>query len=456
MALVAAVSAGVIGAGALALGAASSADAAVPPSAAAASAWLQAQITANGDFLPGPFGGSIDVGLTEDAVLALTAAGDGESAAARAATAQIAAHVTDFVSFDNLGFPGVHIAGAVAKSLLVAEVQGADSATFGGRDLEPELRALMVDSGASAGRFEDVLQGLGADSSNGFSQALAVLALLRTPDGVPADAVTYLLAQQCPDGGFRLSYDSASCTSNADDDADSTGIAVQALAALPASSAITAAQAKAVAWLKATQDNGTGSFSNSVPGQAQPNTNSTGLATSALRLGGEAAAADHGQAYIESAQLSSGTDAGAIGFDPASKAGVPGGKIGTTELDQWQRATAQAVLGLGIPGYGEITAVSTAPTSSTTSSSSSSSSSSSTSSSSHSSSSSAAGSSTGPSHPTDPPSVLGERVGQSSADPGPLAATGGVPTHLVLFGLALLAAGITLTVVATDRRAKHR
>ena len=83
------------------------------------------------------------------------------------------------------------------------------------------------------GRFAD--QGTTPDSSNGFSQALGILALLRTTNGVPSDAVTFLLGQQCPDGGFRLFYDTgATCTANSDDDPDATGLAVQALAALPA------------------------------------------------------------------------------------------------------------------------------------------------------------------------------------------------------------------------------
>jgi hypothetical protein len=452
IALVAAVSAGVIGAGGLALSTAHPADAAVPPSAAAAAAWLEGQLSANDDSMPGFSPGSRDIGLTEDTVLALTSAGDGEDAVTRSATAQIAAHVTDFVSFDNFGVPDVHIAGALAKTLLVVEVQGADGHAFGGRDIEAELRATMATSGADTGRFED--QNAGSDSSNGFAQALAVLALVRSSGGVPADALSFLLAQQCPDGGFRLSYDTgASCTSNADDDADSTGLAVQALSALPTSATVTAAQTKAVAWLKSAQDSATGSFSNSVPGQPQANTNSTGLATSALRLGGEGAAADQGQAYIESAQLTSGANAGAIAFDPATKAGVSNGAIGANDLDQWRRATAQAVLGLGLPGYGQIDAVPTAPTSSTTSSTSRTSSSSSSSSTSRSSS--THSHSTGAA-PTGAPSVLGERVANASADPGSLAATGGVPTHLVLFALVVLAAGIGVTVAATDRRAKHR
>ena len=51
--------------------------------------------------------------------------------------------------------------------------------------------------------------------------------------------------------------------------------------------------------------------------------------------------------------------------------------------------------------------------------------------------------------------MLGENIA-STPDQGDLAATGGVPTHLVLFALILLAVGIIVTVVATDRTAKHR
>ncbi len=440
--LVAVAALSALGAGLLGLGSAGAASAAVPASATAAATWLEHQVTAGGGGLPGsglvpnhPF----DVGLTEDAVLALTAAGDGTGPAARAAAATVAAQATWFTT---VNVSSVRLAGPLAKTLLVAEVQGANPHSFGGTDIEARLRAVMAASGASAGRFED--QGAGSDSSNGFSQALAVLALVRTTGGVPAAAVTFLLHQQCPDGGFRLLYDSgSSCTAGSQDDPDATGLAVQALSALPSSAATTTARDAAVAWLKTVQNPATGSFSGSGPTANVPNANSTGLAGAALRLGGEAAAATKAQTYLTGLQLAGGKDAGAVAYDPAGRSAASGGTIAGSALDQWRRATVQALLGLGIPSYGEIVAVPAAPPTSPGSGSSS-----------HSSSSHAS------SHRSTASSrVLGERVANDaagSADPAALAATGGVPVRLLLLGLGLLAAGGVLTAAATDRGARHR
>jgi len=47
---------------------------------------------------------------------------------------------------------------------------------------------------------------------------------------VPDDAVTFLLAQQCPSDGFRLFYDTGStCASDTAADTDATSLAVEAL-----------------------------------------------------------------------------------------------------------------------------------------------------------------------------------------------------------------------------------
>ena len=326
--------------------------------AAAATTWLAAELTRSGGSMPGFTAGSPDVGLTEDVVLALTAGGAGEGAPARTATAQVAAHVADFVSYDSLGtaFPGVRLAGPMAKSMLVAEVQGGDPKTFGGWDLEGDLRALMVTTGPTAGRFADK-NAFSPDASNGFGQALALIALQRTKDGVPSDAIGFLLAQQCPAGGFRLFYDSgATCAADAETDTDATSLAVEALQVVDQTTAVKAASAKAVTWLLGHQDGPTGSFSGTGP-TATPNTNSTGVAAAALRAVGEAAAADQAAGYVAALQLGSGPDAGAIGYDHDAVVAAPGGTITDNSRDQWRRATAQGVLALGLPGYGAIVAV---------------------------------------------------------------------------------------------------
>jgi hypothetical protein len=112
-------------------------------------------------------------------------------------------------------------------------------------------------------------------------------------------------------------------------------------------------------------------------------------------------------------------------------------------LDQWRRATAQAVLALGVPSYGEITAVSAGPTvtpTTTTPTSCTSPSSSHTSSSSHSRTHSSSA------------SVLAARA---SADPG-LPVTGGLPIGVLLLAALAVAAGAVVTWAATDRAARHR
>ena len=75
----------------------------------------------------------------------------------------------------------------------------------------------MQTTGPQAGRFSD--QAAFGDFSNGFGQAFALLALARTAGGIPSEAVTFLLAEQCPGGGFRLFYDSGD-TSASDSEAD--------------------------------------------------------------------------------------------------------------------------------------------------------------------------------------------------------------------------------------------
>ena len=326
--------------------------------AAAATTWLAAELTRSGGSMPGFTAGSPDVGLTEDVVLALTAAGAGESPTARTATSQVAAHVADFISYDSLGtaFPGVRLAGPMAKSMLVAEVQGGDPKAFGGWDLEGTLRSLMLTTGSNTGRFADK-NAFSLDASNGFGQAFALIALQRTKEGVPADAVSFLLAQQCPAGGFRLFYDSgATCAADAETDTDATSLAVEALQVVDQNTAIKAASAKAVTWLLGHQDSTTGSFSGTGP-TATPNSNSTGVAAAALRSAGEGAAADKAAGYVAALQLGAGPDAGAIGYDHDAVGAAPGGIIDDTSRDQWRRATAQAVLALGLPGYGAIVAV---------------------------------------------------------------------------------------------------
>ena len=190
--------------------------------------WLEGELTDNGGSFPFSFDPTqTDWGLTIDAILALDAGGRGDASAATAATAGLAAHIGDYITGEAFGDAGSHYAGPIGKSLLAATLQGADVHSFGGVDLETLSRAALQTSGIHEGRFSDV--STFGDFSNGFGQALNILALSRTSAGVPSSAADFLLAQQCPAGGFRLFYDAVNpvdstrgCESDDEADTDAT------------------------------------------------------------------------------------------------------------------------------------------------------------------------------------------------------------------------------------------
>ena len=216
----------------------SSARAATDPTDSALD-WLSNELAANGHQLG--FKGApqfTDWGLTIDFVLALAGGGRATAAETKATVANISANATSYVTD---GAPGSteRYAGPMGKLLYMTKVFGVDSSNLGGLNIEAELRALMQTSGsAQPGRFSD--HSAFGDFSNGFGQAFDILGLARTSGGVPPEALTFLLAQQCPAGGFRLFYDTnPSCGSDDEADPDATGLAIDALLGQPgASSAI--------------------------------------------------------------------------------------------------------------------------------------------------------------------------------------------------------------------------
>ncbi|MBB5872560.1 LPXTG-motif cell wall-anchored protein [Allocatelliglobosispora scoriae] len=306
---------------------------AAPPTtdqpAAAAGGWLARQLV-DGERFESDFGGGLvypDQGLTLDAVLAFAAAGvagdNADKALAWLADADtLAGYIGDGTDESY--------AGAHAKLMLAVQVQGKNPASFGGVDLDSRLRALM----AASGRFVD--KSAYGDYSNGFSQALAVLALDRTAAGVPAAAVTYLAGTQCADGGFPLYLEQPTCAS----DVDSTGMVVQALIAAGDSANAT----EGVEWLL-TKQKADGGFGGSGPTSGE-NANSTGLAAQALRVAGRATAANKAVAYLTKLQVGC---AGAV----ADRGGVAYDGTGFDAANA-NRATAQAILGLSGHGFAEL------------------------------------------------------------------------------------------------------
>ncbi|GAB3448020.1 hypothetical protein GCM10027517_32560 [Phycicoccus ginsengisoli] len=268
-----------------------------------------------------------DYGVTLDAVLALDAAGAGQAEAA-AATAYVADHLMDYISSTQYDPTGLY-AGATGKTLLAAVAQGVDPRSFGGVDLIATLTSLETPSG----RFSD--KSAFGDNSNLIGQSFDVLALRRAGVAVSPASVDILRANQCADGGFRLQFDKAPCSS----DPDVTAFAVQALIATSGTGDADAA--RGLDYLAGVQ------LANGGVGGTGPtagaNANTTGLAGQAFLAGGRTAQARSAQAFLRGLQYGCTAPValrGGIAYDAASKAGA------TAVTDQDRRSTTQAILAL--------------------------------------------------------------------------------------------------------------
>ncbi|HPU39018.1 MAG TPA: terpene cyclase/mutase family protein, partial [Microthrixaceae bacterium] len=332
------------------LGAGAAAPAPTPQVQPALS-WLSAQLGANGGAMPAPVGATKDWGLTADAILAFVAAGQGSAPAAVTATDLLSTNVAGYTTWEYQGAT-IRDAGPTGKTVLTLRSMGRP-AVAGGVDQQAALRSLMQTSGVQTGRFSDAVPGSQWDTSNGFGQALSMLGLALTTDGIPAQAVTFLAAQQCPAGGFRLSYGTtAGCTDDGAADTDASALAIMALLnATPRTPQLTAALQKGTQWLIGRQAPD-GSFGGTGP-TAGANTNSSGLVAQALRAGGFTESADRAAAWIATCcQLSTanatGTPAspnvGAIAYNPAGLNAALTAGITAQAGDQWRRSTTQAVL----------------------------------------------------------------------------------------------------------------
>jgi hypothetical protein len=311
--------------------------------------WLAGELGNNGHRIPSPFGDEFtDWGLTIDFLLGLAGGGQAKAPETVATTNNVLANTLSYVTGADFGSPNDRYAGPLAKLLYATKVLGVDSSNLGGMNIETELRARMQTTGAQAGRFSDVADF--GDFSNGFGQAFALLALARTSGGIPGAAVTFLLAQQCPGGGFRLFYDSGdTCTSDSEADPDATGLTIEALVTTGATGGSVAAS-RAASWLVARQDS-SGAFGGAGP-TAALNANSTAIIARALRLAGQTAAADKAGAWLLSLQLTqanvgtgpAGPDIGVISYDVASRDDSIANGVPAQSRDQFRRATSQGVL----------------------------------------------------------------------------------------------------------------
>jgi hypothetical protein len=235
-----------------------------------AAGWIAADHAANGD--------SYAPGMYADIVLALGAA-TGDRQVAEDVLADLEAVTPTYVQPGGTVNPG-----AAGKVLLAVQAVRFDGTDFAGLDLESLIRGTLVTSGANTGRF---------GTASLFNQALATMALARTPGKAPASAGTWIAARQCPSGAF--SWGNCSFA-----DADHTSMAVQAMAAAGGQQAAVNA---GIQWLLDNQ-NADGGFN---AGSGESNANSTGLGAQALRIGGHHAQADAAADWIKSIQKADGS-----------------------------------------------------------------------------------------------------------------------------------------------------
>jgi hypothetical protein len=345
--------AAVLVAGTLALTTAGSAQAASEDQSAR---WLKHQLTGglihNGQY------DYDDYGLTADTAFALSAIG-GQRDTVRGIRKALAQHVDSWTTGVDFGSDDVY-AGSTAKAVVLAETTGADPRAFHGVNLVKRLSDRVSDAKRTNGRIEDKSA---TDYSNVIGQTFAAQGLSVAKSPRADDVVRFLLKQQCSAGYFRLSFadkgaadqtcDGGKRATTSAPDTDVTALAVLSLTALPhRSAAVRSAVKDAAGWLKRHQK-ANGSFGGGTSTESS-NSNSTGLAGWALGEVGACKPAARAARWVRTLQVSgdvSGTplagEKGAIAYDRAGLAAGEADGIGTTDRDQWRRATAQAAPSLG-------------------------------------------------------------------------------------------------------------
>jgi hypothetical protein len=314
------------------------------PSSTSATTWLAGELT--GGLMHNPnFGGFDDYGLSIDTAFAELASGN--TAVAGQIRDAMASHVDDYLTF---GDPNTIYAGAAAKALVFAQRTGADPTTYGGRNLVTTTEGRISSSAGSEGRLVDMFSPPSSDSANAIGQSFAVRGLNAASSAKAATATSYLLRQQCPAGFFRLALGDAQCADNTSPDTDVTALAVLSLEGQGTKPEVAAAIAKATTWLLSTQASD-GSFGGGGV-TAAANTNSTGLAASALGEQCQVTAANRAANYVRGFQVPAGqtgplgTEVGAVAYDTAAKTLGQTQGITDASSDQWRRATTQAAPGL--------------------------------------------------------------------------------------------------------------
>lgn len=321
--------------------------------ALAAAHWLGEQLA---DAPNGLFGNVDfpDYGLTVDALLALAAAGVGGDLIAATAT-RIRNSGDDYIGAPDEAASNF---ARIAKTALALQVADLDPTVFpsanGPRNLIADLRSTLNTDGSFGG------------SDFPFVHALAIYALARTPEGVPAAAIRWLQDAQCTTAGNdnfgAYGYGGTDPCSGVD--GDGTALAIQALASGGVPNSAPSIK-DAAAYLTSIQDT-QGGVPSSFGGI---NTNNTGLAAQALdRVQFAPAATARMATFVSTLQVQCATlesaparfssrDLGAIAYMNDGGFDSPITTPDFDNRDQWIRASTQAVLAYHLPSFDRITAV---------------------------------------------------------------------------------------------------
>jgi hypothetical protein len=299
--------------------------ASVPPqipqfaAAQAAAAWVVGQQAANGE---------VDGSLSEtaNAIQGLVAAH--ATTAAQAAWGYLESNADSYITVDSADGPG-----RLATLILDAYALGDDPTNFVGTNLVTRLLGTEQTSGSDAGLFGTEQQ-LGDYYAGTYVQGLVFSALEAVGQTVNAAAVSWLTAQQCPNGGWTVPNQAVGggCTEDPTDftgpDTQTTSIVVQGLIA---QGALTSSiKTTALSYYTSGQESDGGWSGYPTPGTPeQTDSQSTGLVIQALLALGlsptSSTFTSSGQSPV-SALLSfivtSGSDTGAVGYTDNSAGNI--------------------------------------------------------------------------------------------------------------------------------------
>lgn len=313
-----------------------------PRPAAQGADWLAGQLS--GGLMHNVQYGFDDYGLSIDTALALQAVGGHDDTVTSVGQA-IRAHYYSYTSGADFGTDDLY-AGATAKALVLAQVAGTGPSGYRAT-VVGDLEARVASAAPITGRIEDQVDPAnpwGADYANVIGQSFAARALTVAGSAKAADALSFLLEQQCAAGYFRESFSAKADTDQTCDaqpapgaGVDTTALVVLNLDPIAGQPGVSGALADARAWL-ADQQQPDGSFGNA---------NATGLAAWAL---GASPAATSAAAWLRSHQADDADrcshlsgDVGALALDDDALAAGRSSGIVTGTRDQWRRATAQAL-----------------------------------------------------------------------------------------------------------------